>query len=83
MPDSLKGLLMPKPNDLFNRLGTGASHAQPAKKNSIDLNAKEPTKEEKKEADSVAIHRPDKGHNSHKSAKSLGGGGGAAGRPKV
>ncbi len=74
---------MPKPNDLFNRLGTGASGAQPAKKNSIDLNAKEQTKEEKKEADSVAAHRPDKGHHAHKSAKSLGGGGGGAGRPKV
>ncbi len=71
---------MTKPNDLFNRLGTGAANPAASKKG-IDLSGKEPAKELKDE--SVAAQRPDKGHNQHKAGKTLGGAGGAAGRPKV
>ncbi len=72
---------MTKPNDLFNRMGTGSS-TQAAKK-SIDLNAKEPSKDLKDSA-SIASKRPDIGHNLHKGAdRSKGGGGGASSRPKV
>lgn len=72
---------MPKPSDILNKSGTGGlGSSKPA--NTVHIS--NAPKKDVKEGESIAAHKPDKGHNLHKGTdKSKGGAGGSSARPKV
>ncbi|MCC6426728.1 MAG: hypothetical protein IT435_07890 [Phycisphaerales bacterium] len=72
---------MPRPSDLFKNTGTGNAAPTPPK-STINLNAP-PADAKKSDQDSIAAHKPDKGHTLHAPAKAQGGAGGSSARPKV